>query len=436
MKLADGIKTYFVARGMARALRHRDFVIYSVTHTISAVGFWMQRVAVLWLTWELTHSGLWLGIIAATEALPMFLLLPLGGVIADRVDRLWLYRMVQILLSGLALILALFVLADWINIYILTVIMAGHGVANALSMPVRMTVVPGVVPREDVSPAIAFDSIMFQGSVFVGPALAGVVIAGLGIGWAMIFNTLGYLIFLGGLLFMRYRYHEHVPNRKTGVMSDMAEGLRYLVKHPGLGPMLLLITAATILTRPYIELMPGFADVVFGREVRGFSILFASVGVGGIAANLWIAHYGRTDGLTRIVMGSIMAASLLLVLFATITIFWIAVVLVAVISFMSAIGGTGSQILMQNGVEGAMRGRVMSLYALNWRGAPALGALVLGWSSTRIGLQAPVAIAAVLCLIATAWLYRGRLTIAEGLEDRPDKTEKPAAAQMPAPDPG
>ena len=428
MEPITSIKNYFVSSGMARALRHRDFIIYTTTHTVYGIGFWMQRVAVGWLTWELTHSGLWLGIIAATEALPMFLLLPLGGVIADRVDRLSLYRLVQFLLTVLALILALFVLADWINIYILTVIMAAHGVANALSMPVRMTVVPGVVPRYDVPPAIAFDSIMFQGSHFVGPALAGVVISTLGTGWAIVFNAFSCLIFLVGLLYMRYRYHEHATNPRTSVISDMRQGLRYLIGHPGLGPMLLLAIAAATLTRPYIELMPGFADAIFGRGAEGLSLLVASIGVGGIIANIWIALYGRTEGLTGIVTWSIMAASLLLVLFASITHFWLAVGIVALISFMAAIGGTGSQILMQNGVDGAMRGRVMSLYALTWRGAPALGAFVLGWGSTYLGLQVPVAIAAVLCLLVAAWLYRSRQTIAEGLEQPPEQTGESAAA--------
>ncbi len=416
MKAISALKTYFDEKGMGRALRHRDFVIYATTHMVASVGFWVQRLGISWLTWELTHSAKWLGIIAAVEALPNVVLLPIAGAVADRVDRLRLYRHMQIIVTLLAFLVAVLTIGEWIDEYLILGIMFLSGIAHAMSMPARMTIVPGVVPREDVTPAIALDAVLFQCTAFIGPMMAGVVITMLGVGYTFAFSGATFAVFIAGLYMIRFVYHEHSADPSSGVITDMWDGLRYVAKHRSLGPMLFLAVAASVLTKPYMDLLPGFADAVFERGAEGLAILATASGIGGILSNLLIAVYGRTEGLTAMVLASAVATSVVLFVFAIIPWFWLGTGLIAIVAFSAGITATGSQILMQTGVDGHMRGRVMSLYAMTWRGAPALGALILGWTASYFGLQTPVAAAAIVYVVAWVWVYRRRQVVALGLE--------------------
>ncbi len=224
------------------------------------------------------------------------------------------------------------------------------------------------------------------------------------------------MVFIIGLYVIRFIYHEHVPDSKSGMAADIWEGLRYIAKHKSLGPMLFLAVSASVLTNPYMELLPGFADGIFEHGPEGLAILATAAGIGGILSNLLIAVYGRAEGLTTMVMVSSVVTSVALFAFALNPWFWISAGLITILSFTAGIIATGSQILMQTGVDGHMRGRVMSLYATTWRGAPSLGALILGWAAGSFGLQIPFAAAAVVFLLVWAWTYRRRKVIASGLE--------------------
>jgi predicted MFS family arabinose efflux permease len=162
--------------------------------------------------------------------------------------------------------------------------------------------------------------------------------------------------------------------------------------------------------------MPGFADVIFGRGAHGLATLVAASGVGGIVAGVWMSQYGRTTHMTRIVLWAVLVLALALFLFATTHWFALAVACVAVVSAMSTIASTGSQMLIQGSVDGAMRGRVMSIYGITWRGGPALGALAIGGATSIFGLQAPLAAGALLCVIAWALVLPKRRTLEQGLE--------------------
>lgn len=416
MKPAAAIWTYFASQGMGRALRHRDYRIFSITHWMSSVGMWTQRVGVGWLTWELTHSGTWLGVVAMVEAVPMFILSLFAGVVADRVDRLWLFRNLLLINLAASGVLAALTLTGHITVYLLVAIIGVAGSANAMAMPLRMTMAPSMVPREDMAAAIGLNSISFQLSATIGPAFSGLIIWAFGVGYAFSFNAFSYLVFIVSLYCVRLPYQDRKAGARTGLMSDMWDGIRYAFSHASIGPLLLLMLAAAVLTRPYQDLLPGFADDIFNRKTDGLAILVAAAGVGGMAAGLWLAQYGRIQRMTSIVLGAVLVLCVALIAFALTREFWLAVGWVVVISIGATLASTGSQMLIQNAVAGSMRGRVMSLYGLNWRGAPAVGALAMGSVSSLVGLQAPVAGAAVICLLAWAVTLPRRHIIAKELE--------------------
>jgi MFS family permease len=383
---------------MGRSMRHRYYRIFSITHFISAVGFWLQRIGIGWLTWDLTHSGAWLGMIAFAEAVPMFLLTPLAGSLADRVDRLKMFRGLNIANTIVAAVLATLTISGLINIYWLTVIAIVTGSLSAMQLPARMTMAPGLVPRDDVPAAIGLNAILFQLSAFIGPAIAGLIIASLGVGFLFVANVLSYVVFIFGLFMISLPYGGKPTNRGGGLLTDMLDGIRYVSRHESIAPLLLLVFGAAFFVRPFMDLLPGFADVIFGRGAQGLATLVAASGVGGMVAGLWLAVHGKTEHMTSMVLGAVLISAVALLLFSSTGVFWLAATWVAVIAGTATLVSVGAQMLIQVAVADAMRGRVMSLYGLTWRGIPAIGALMMGALSSWSGLQAPLIGGGLLCI--------------------------------------
>lgn len=414
MRLPAFLRRPFESHGIARALRHRDFALFAAGAFVSTMGMWVQQVAIGWLTWELTHSGAWLGIIALSNSLPSLILVPFAGAIGDRVDRLKLYRVTQTLAILFTTILAAVTLLDWITIEFLLAYTLVVGVNATLSMPARMSLTPGLVPHQDLSAAIALNSVFFSIAGFAGPALAGLFIAKLGVGYAFAFNAASYLPFYTVLWFIRLRTHEHRPG--AGLIADMAEGIRFVFRHPGIGPILLLTGIASVLIRPLPDILPGFADAVFGRGPEGLATLMAAYGLGGILGALWLAQRGRTEGATAIYFLAVAAAALFTLAFASTDHYAIALAVIVVLGAFRGITTNASQILIQNAVAGPLRARVMSIYSLTFRSGPALGAMLMGGLSTLVGFQLPFQVGALLTLIGLVWFARRRRALAIILE--------------------
>ncbi len=401
---------------MGRALRHPAFRTYVLGNFVSAIGYWVQRIGVGWLTWKLTDSGTWLGIMSASEALPIFFLVPIAGAVADRVDRLRLFRWLQIANGVQTLALTLLVVTGEVTIAWMVALVAVGGTCQALAMPLRLTMGPNLVPHEDIAPAIGLNSILFQLSVFVGPAIAGIIIDQAGVDWTFIVNSLSYVVFIGTLYAVRETREERGGGGRAGLFADAWEGIVHAARDRSLGPLLLLVIAFAMFTRPYLDMMPGLADAVYHRGAHGLATLVSAAGVGGLSAGLLIAQYARVEGMTRIVLGAVVMLSASLFVFAVTPWYGLGLACVVLISGCLTICSTGSQMLIQTAVEGSMRGRIMSLYGLTWRGAPAVGALIIGAASSVFGLQVPLAAGAVLCFVAWLAIQPRRHVVRDGLE--------------------
>jgi MFS family permease len=166
--------------------------------------------------------------------------------------------------------------------------------------------------------------------------------------------------------------------------------------------LLLLIMVSAVFSRSFLELFPGFADSVFDQGAAGLGILFSAVGGGGIIGAFWLANYGKTEGLMKVALLTLFSTAVALILFASTTLFWFALTCAAFAGLTMAITANASQVLVQNTVDGAFRGRVMSLYGLTYRAGPSVGALFLGSASTVVGFQWPVILGGVLCLLSIA----------------------------------
>ncbi|MEL0016385.1 MAG: MFS transporter, partial [Rhodospirillales bacterium] len=344
MSLAHWFATH--TGGIGRAFSNRNYRIYQTGNAFSLIGTWIQRVAVGWLAWELTKSGAWLGAIAAAELAPSLFMGPIGGAVADRVSRLTLLRINQSLLCLVALTMAILTLLGVITPILLLVLNAVAGVVVSFGQPARLSMVRSLVKPEDLPAAVATNSILWNTARFIGPAIAGIVIAQAGPGWAFGLNAISYLFFLFALHRIVLPSSRAVKAKQAGLLSDMKEGISYVAGHPGVGPILLLLIANAITVRPYVELLPGFADKIFGYGVDGLAALTAAVGIGAIFAGIWIGGRSSFIGLTRFAIDGVLLLAFAAIIFASTNIFWLGMLGAALSGAAMVISGVAMQSLI------------------------------------------------------------------------------------------
>ena len=404
-------------RAIRRTLGHRNYAIYVPGNGISLIGTWVQRIAIGWLTWTLTESGAWLGAVAFADLAPAVVIGPIGGVIADRFSRIKVIRIAQSLMMVQALALFALTASGLITIWAVLGLALANGVVIGFSQAARLALVPSLVPRADLSTAVAINAITFNLARFIGPAIAGALIVTWGTAPAFAVNGLSYLAFLFAL--SRLHGIDDDPSKRAAasgktVLGDMVDGLNYAARHTGIGTLLLLMFGLAMGVRPLIELMAGFAANVFHGGAEALAILTAVLGIGAIGGGLWLALRIRTTDRAGLVMVGTGISSIAAIGFAASQNLYLALPCVAVIGFCLVVCGVSTQTLLQLAVDGAMRGRVLSLYGLIFRGGPALGALAMGVASEGVGLRWPLAAGsvAVLVLLVWAWRRHGAVTAA------------------------
>lgn len=404
---------------VADAWKQRNFAIYMTGAGIALVGMWAQRIAVAWLAWELTKSTTWLGLIAFADLFPTIILTPIAGVIADRMDRRKLSLISQFAAFLQAIVLTVLVYTDWIDIWSLFFLTFLLGIAMAYATAARLAMVPNLMEAEHVPSALASDAAIYNSARVVGPMLAAALIAFVGIAGAFLVNCLTYVVFLVCLMKIRLVRNES-RGRTGGMLAQTLEGMRYAAKHPGIGPMLVVLTALAISVKPFLDLLPGLADNVFNSGVNGFAQLAAAGGTGAVLCAIWFALRGRIEGLTFITLSALIVGPLGIVLMCISDMFWLGLIGSFIAGSSITLMGTGVQTLMQHSVDGAIRGRVLSLYGMLHRGVPALGALLMGIMGDQIGLQATlIGGALIFCIPVFIWILLRWRRLRSALEGPP-----------------
>lgn len=409
------------------ALANPNYRYYAIGSFCSHLGTWVQRVAVGWLAWKLTHSGFWLGMIAFADLAPTVFLAPICGVVADRVNRLHGSRMTQSLAALQAIILWGMAVGGWLTIEWLFSLVLLQGTIMAFNQPLRFAIIPSLVERKDLGSAIAINSISFNFARVAGPAIAGFLILQSGVALAFLVNSVSYVLFIVSLFVI----HPDMPPRGAAkplrdVPGEILEGVQYCIRTPGIAPMFVLLGIYAVFGRAYSELLPKFADAVFQYGVGGFSMLTSATGAGSVAASIVLASRGTIVGLTNFVAWNILLLSLALAGLTATTSIWVGLFCVFLAGFSMLCVGVGEQTLLQNTLASDVRGRVMSLYGMVSRGGPALGALAIGWASDYIGLRWPVFIAALICLGLWLWVLPRRRAMAIALEGGGDSSASPS----------
>lgn len=379
---------------------------YFPSAVFSTLGSWLLRFLLGWSAWELTGSATWVGVVAGLMLAPALLLSPLFGILSDRINPrngLLVTISLHALLSGLA---SLSVAADRFQLPVLLVLATALGLATSAHTPIRLALVPLLVPRQSLPSAIGYSAITFNTARILGPALGAWLLQ---LAPASIAYLAATLLMLGALPFL-----ATIAGRRrtatasgTGYREELRAGVRYTRGHAMIRLVFGYTLVNALLGRTVIELLPALAGAVLAGDAGTLATLTASAGAGSILGGLVVSRQG--GGVQRLL--GLLAASLgtgvLLVagLGASDTVSSVAL-LVGLISLIATVAGTTSQALAQLLVDDEYRGRVMSLWTMLAMGAPAGGALLMGAMADLLSFAAVLPGFALACALALVLLYR------------------------------
>lgn len=366
----------------------------------------MQTVGQGWLVLQLTDRPLYLGLVALAFAVPMTLLPPVGGAIADRVDKLLLLRVTQTLSMLNALLLAVLTLAGVVQVWHVLLIVFLGAVLLAVDNPARQSLLPALVPREDLMSAISLNSAVFTGAALFGPALGGFLLEYIGSGGLFLVNAISYGVVLLATVLM-----SDVDARPSGEMSgfwsDVTEGLRFVL-HTRLLLVLVGVSALSgLLGRSYAVLLPVFARDVWDVGERGYGLLLSAPGAGALLGAFGLAAFGEVRRKGRLLILSMLLFSLVLLAFSYSPAFWPAVVLLLVAGLLNAGFGTSIATLLQTNAPGKLRGRTMSLYTVTIIGIPSLGSMGVATVAEWVGARNAVGFGAGILAAVSVLLLVG-----------------------------
>jgi MFS family permease len=400
--------------GFAGALKNPQYRVFTIGSLIATIGTWVQRVAVGWLAWELTHSETWLGILAFADLFPVLVAGPFAGALADRLDRLKGARLLQALVIVQSLILTVLTYTGQMTIELLVALTFILGVIGTANQPFRTAIIGDLVTKNELPAAIAINSMTWHGSRFLGPAVAGALILYAGVVPAFLSNAIAHVAMIAALNRVRVPPPAGEARSYRELPKEILEGMRYAVSHPVIGPALFLLLCSSFFGRPVMEFLPAFADAVFQRGAQGLAWLTSAGGLGAMFSGVWLASRRDMTGIVSAMVANLAFLAAALTAFVATDWFWLGVVAIIPAGFAIVVGGITIQTLIQSAVERQLRGRVLSTYGLVWLGGPALGSLVVGLASELFSLRLLIGIGAAMCLVAWAWgLTRRRAIDAE-----------------------
>jgi MFS family permease len=388
------------------ALHYRDFRLLWFGAFTSTVGTFMQMLAQAWLVYTMTNSAFLLGVDGFLSTGPMLLFSVFGGVIADRVARKKIMLLSQYLQMSFALILALLIYTHQVKVWHIFVMSFLTGSTQSFSGPAYASLLPLLVRREDVPNAIAMNSMQFNLARVIGPALGGVVFGLWGAAACFLLNGLSFVaVIIAYSIISIPPVHERTQVK--GLFAEMKEGFHFVIARPSLVLLTFLAFAGTFLGMPLFTMLPVVAKKTFGLGAQGLSLLQADYGIGSVVGALFVAASGYAVnkgkiallvqlvfafclgafGLSRNLVGSLLIA------------FLAGACIVAVISLYSS--------LVQLMISDAMRGRVMSIFMLAFRGGMPLGNLVAGYVAQRWSISTALAVnGALLAAVAMIFILR------------------------------
>lgn len=366
----------------------------------------MHNTAQSWLVYRLTKSELALGATIFVNHLPALLLGPFAGVLADRFSRRRIVLWTQSLFLLQAAALATITLSTQVTWTVVLFLAAAHGIVNALDVPTRQSLIPQLVPKDDLLNAIALNSLVFQTARLLGPALGGFAIALWGEGICFALNAASYLVVLAVLT--RIHTPDPAPEPASSTARDrILEGWRYAWHHREVRDHLLLSAAVNICSASILVLGPIFADALFHQGPRGFGILISGLATGAIIGMLGLAARDQQQKLDGVILLATVLTGIAFLCFSQAPSFLAALCITPLMGFGYMRQNAATNTYVQTTIPDQMRGRVMGLYSMTVIGMVPLGGLLLGGLASAIGPRPTMLLCGAGCLLTAAW-YRYR----------------------------
>ncbi|MGH2402860.1 MAG: MFS transporter [bacterium] len=389
------------------ALRHPHFRRFWWGGLVSLTGSWVQITAQSWLVYDLTGSPLMLGTVTLANTIPTMLLGLFGGVIADRSEKRHLLIATQSTFMLVSIILAALTLTGRISVWHVLSLSVISGIAAALDMPARQSLIVHLVDRNDLLNAIALNSAAFNGSRIIGPAIAGLIIDQLGNrggpGWSFALNSVSYLAVIAALATIPVDSRPANGERRP-VLGDLREGVTFAWRHPALRALLGLLAVTGVFGFSFHVLMPVFARDVLHVPARGYGILLTASGIGATIGVLTLATV-RPARLGTVILGASTVFVVMLAAFAASATYPLSLVLMLALSGSMTAYLSATNTMIQTIVPDVLRGRVMSLYMLAFFGTAPLGGLLMGVLASALGPQTAVLIGAAISALGVLAMW-------------------------------
>jgi MFS family permease len=398
------------------AFTYRDFRVLWFGACTSSLCTWMQSLAANWLVLALTGSATYLGLDAFLQQLPIMLFTLIGGVLADRLDRRRTLLMSQYVQTATAAVLALLVYFGYVRIWHILALSFLTGCAQAFGGPAYQSLIPSLVDKRDLTNAIALNSIQFNVARMIGPLIAGAVLAlfasygfeesdAVPMSTLFTFNAISYLVVIYSLLSLHVKHIP--PATKKSMLEELKGGIRYVRQTPALPPLIVLAFATTFLGMPILTLLPVYARDIYQEGIAEYSRLMAFSGAGAIAGSLIVAWMGRFRRMGIMTLLMQVAFGAFIILFAMTRIIYVSYLLLFLTSVALMIVFSAVTSLIQLIAPNEMRGRVMSIYLVAFRGGMPLGSLASGYLASAFSAPAVLLVnGALLIVVAIYFLVR------------------------------
>jgi len=389
-----------------RAFASRNYTLYFIGRSVSQFGTWMQRTAVIWVVYSMTHSAFLIGVTIFAEQFPSFLFSIPGGVAADRYNRYTVIKITQVISMIQAVLLAVLVITGHTSVWAILLLSVILGIINAFDIPARQALIHDVVASPaDLPNAVSLTTATASLAQLLGPALSGIVLSAFGAGVCFLLNAASFGGVIVSLLLMKLPAYQ--PKRKDKkVITEFAEGFTYIKNTPDIGLIVAMLALVSLLVLPYNTVLPVFAKVVFKGDASTFGYINSFIGVGAVAGTIFLASRKPGTHLRRILFISTILMGTGLICFSQINNFPAAMLFAAIAGFGSVAQFTVSNIIVQSDSAPAMRGRAIGILLMAIFGMLPLGSLLVGAVSEHIGAPATVLFQGITALIIASIFFR------------------------------
>ena len=389
-----------------RSLSNRNFALFFTGQLFSRIGMWMQRTAVIWVIYTITHNVFMIGVAMFAEQFPSFIFSIRGGIIADKYDRYKVLLVTQSLSALQAVALTIFVFFGNYNVPLILSLSVFLGIVNAYDVPVRQSMINEIITnKNDLTNAVALNSSLNNMARLTGPALAGFVLAKYGADYCFLANAISFIAVIVAITMMKLP--ENIRgNHAMKARGNFRDAMHYLSENKHIGMVILISALSSLLVLPFITLLPVYAKIIFNGDAATYGWLNGAIGIGALAGSFYLASLPGNSNFRKILLANTFIIGISLMIFAYINNFYWALAIIMLNGFASILQSSIIMTIVQRDTAEKYRGRIISMIAMAIFGMLPLGSLLVGYLEPILGTANTVFYEGVLGLIIGIVFYK------------------------------